>query len=127
MDSIKHSTRKLSYSENFFGRRRRIADINSNNRFTREAAERLAMNTPIQSTAADIIKVAMINIRKLLIEKNLKTKMLLQIHDELLFEVPVEEKDSVFGLLKDQMESVVELKVPLVVSGGFGPNWEEAK
>ena len=127
MDSIKHSTRKLGYSENFFGRRRRIADINSNNRFTREAAERLAINTPIQSTAADIIKVAMINIRKLLIEKNLKTKMLLQIHDELLFEVPVEEKDSVFGLLKDQMEGVVELKVPLVVSGGFGPNWDEAK
>jgi len=115
------------YSENLFGRKRMIFGLTQKNRFQREQAERLAINTPIQSTAADIIKVAMINIQNLLEEKKLKTKMLLQIHDELIFEVPPEEKEEVFLMVKNKMENVIKLKVPLTVNGGFGMNWEEAK
>jgi len=120
-------TREEKYSENYFGRKRLITDIGVKNRFGREAAERLAINTPIQSTAADIIKLAMINIQNELINKNYKTKMLLQIHDELVFEVPIEEKNEIFAMVKDKMENIVKLDVPLKVNGGFGKNWEEAK
>ena len=127
MKEVIRTTKEKGYSENFFGRKRRISDLDHHNRFKREAAERLAMNTPIQSTAADIIKVSMINIQRELDKKKSKSKMLLQIHDELLFEVASSERDGIFNMVKDKMENAVSLKVPLKVSGGFGKNWDEAK
>ncbi|MDH5720078.1 MAG: DNA polymerase I [Spirochaetia bacterium] len=127
MTSVIEETKEKGYSENYFGRKRRIAELENKNRFAREAAERLAVNNPIQSTAADIIKLAMINIQKEISEKKMKTKMLLQIHDELLFEIPEEEKEEAFEMIKNKMENVVKLKVPLKVNGGFGKNWEESK
>ncbi|MDH4261660.1 MAG: DNA polymerase I [Spirochaetia bacterium] len=125
-ETVEH-TREVLYSENLFGRKRTIEDIQSKNRFSREAAERLAINNPIQSTAADLIKVAMLKIQKLIEKENLKSKLLLQIHDELLLEVPEEEKGYTFNLVKNEMENVIQLKVPLKVSGGFGKNWGEVK
>ncbi len=119
--------RETGVSENFFGRKRLLPQIGSSNRFHREAAERLAINTPIQSTAADLIKLAMLEIQSELDKRKLKSRMLLQIHDELLFETPVEEKEEMYQLAKDKMENVVKFHVPLKVSGGFGVNWEEAK
>ena len=127
MQHIVETTREKGYSENLFGRKRAIHDLNHQNHFKREAAERLAMNTPIQSTAADIIKIAMINIQKELESQNAKSKMLLQIHDELLFEVELSEKNEMYKMIKDKMENSVQLNVPLKVSGGFGKNWDEAK
>jgi DNA polymerase-1 len=89
-------------------------------------AEREAVNTPIQGTAAEVIKTAMINIQESFKENNLKTKMLLQIHDELLFEVPEKEADKVAKIVKDCMEEAVKLNIPLKVSIGKGENWLEA-
>ena len=127
MNEMIEQTRKSGFTENFFGRRRNIVNINIKNRFQREAAERLAINTPIQSTAADIIKLAMIEIEHLLKKNNLKTRMLLQIHDELLFEVPQKEKEQVYDLVKQCMENVVSFDVPLKVSGNYGKNWDDSK
>ena len=127
MDKTVAAAQVMSYSTNFYGRKRKIDNINDKNRFLREAAERLAINNPIQSTAADLIKVAMLHIQKEFERKNMKTKMVLQIHDELLFEVPDDEKDSAFELIKYSMENAVKLDVPLKVTGGFGKNWQEAK
>ncbi len=127
MEQAKEKARRQGYAENLFGRRRALPDINAKNRFTREGAERLAINTPIQSTAADIIKVAMIRIQRQLEKLKLKSRMILQIHDELLFEVTAPEETQVYNMAKDIMENVIPLKVPLKVSGGFGANWDEAK
>ena len=127
MNHIIQQSREKGYVENLLGRKRMIHDLDHQNRFKREAAERLAMNTPIQSTAADIIKIAMIDIQKKIEIKGLKTKMILQIHDELLFEVPVHEKQEIFEIAQHTMENAVQLKVPLKVSGGFGKNWNETK
>ena len=90
-------------------------------------AERVAINSPIQGTAADIIKVAMINIDKSIIEKKLESKMILQVHDELIFEVPDDEVYQMKDLIKDKMENVVQLKVPLTVDVGVGQNWFDLK
>ncbi|RME92099.1 MAG: DNA polymerase I [Candidatus Hydrogenedentota bacterium] len=122
--SIEQAKEK-GYVENYFGRRRILPDIKTKNRFARQAAERLAMNTPLQSTAADIIKIAMIKIEKRLKKK--KSRMIMQIHDELVFEVAKNEKDEVYQMAKYEMEHVGNFKVPLLVDGGFGANWAEAK
>lgn len=119
--------REKGYAENFFGRRRQLVDINAKNKFVRQAAERLAMNTPIQSTAADLIKLVMIEVQKSLLEKKFKTKMILQIHDELLFEVPEDEQEDVYPLIKKTMENTVQFKVPLEASGTFATNWKQTK
>ncbi len=119
--------KEQGYSKNLLGRKRLINDLNHKNRFKREAAERLAINTPIQSTAADIVKIAMLNIQQELENKKLKTKMILQIHDELLFEVPISEKEEVFEIAKHKLENAFSLKVPLKINGRFGKNWDEAK
>src|SRR5690606_4786413 len=108
------------------GRKRHLKDINSNNFVVRGHAERNAVNAPIQGSAADIIKIAMINIDRKLDEENLETKMLLQVHDELLFESPIEEVPTATQLIKTQMESAFETRVPLVVEVGVGKNWLEA-
>ncbi|HNL11238.1 MAG TPA: DNA polymerase I, partial [Turneriella sp.] len=121
------SARKQGYAENLFGRRRPIGDLGHANRFVREAAERLAINTPVQSTAADLIKKAMITIEEKLRHSKMQSRMVLQIHDELLFEVAPGEEAGLERLAKDAMENVVKLRVPLRVDGAFGRNWNECK
>jgi DNA polymerase-1 len=114
------------YVTTIFRRKRPIPELRSRNKTTRQLGERLAMNTPIQGSAADIIKIAMINIHRRLRDEGLRTRMLLQVHDELLFEVPVEELDRAKRLIKEEMEGAVSLSVPLRVDIGTGRNWAEA-
>lgn len=118
---------KNGYVTTLLGRRRYLREVHDANYQVREFARRAAMNAPIQGTAADLIKIAMIKVDKALKEKNLKTKLILQIHDELLFKVPSEEKDVVFNLVKDIMEHALDLPTKLEVDGGFGHTWYDAK
>lgn len=118
--------REIGYVETILKRKRHLKDINSGNFVVKAHAERNAVNAPIQGSAADVIKLAMINIDKKLTELNLKTKMLLQVHDELLFEAPDDEIDVATSLIKSEMESAIETKVPMVVEVGVGENWLEA-
>jgi DNA polymerase-1 len=118
--------RQQGYVQTVFGRRRYLNDINSANSLVRSGAERNAVNAPIQGSAADIIKIAMINIHKKLTEENLQTKMLLQVHDELVFDVYLPELDHVKNLIKHEMEHACTLEVPLEVEMGTGTNWLEA-
>ena len=118
--------RKNGFVETILGRKRHLKDINSNNFVVRGHAERNAVNAPIQGSAADVIKIAMIDIDKALSEGGFKTKMLLQVHDELLFEVPEEEIEPIKALIKEKMESAMKTKVPLSVEVGVGNNWLEA-
>ncbi len=118
--------REKGYAETLLGRRRALPDINSRNAATRNAAERIAINMPIQGTAADIIKLAMVRLHETLTAQGLRTQMTLQIHDELLFDVPDEELDIVQPLIREAMEQVLDLPVPLEVSIGVGANWLEA-
>ncbi len=127
MEEIVTQAREKGYVTTLFGRKRPLPDINSPNRVAREFAERTAINTPIQGTAADIIKLAMIAIDRLIIQQKLKTRMLLQVHDELLFEVPPEEIEVIQQIVREKMENVVKLAVPLVVNLAVGKNWAEAK
>lgn len=121
-----HKARQLGYVETILGRKRHLKDINSNNFVVKGHAERNAVNAPIQGSAADIIKIAMINIQKKLEEENLETKMLLQVHDELVFESPENEVETASKLIKTEMESAFETQVPLLVEVGVGKNWLEA-
>mgnify|MGYP000880632959 CR=1 FL=1 len=118
--------RELGYVETLFNRKRHLKDINSANFVVKAHAERNAVNAPIQGSAADIIKIAMINIDKVFEKEKLKTKMLLQVHDELVFEAPIEEVEVATYLIKTEMESAVETQVPLLVEVGVGKNWLEA-
>ena len=118
-------TRKDGSVRTLFGRVRPIPDIESRNPNQRGFAERTAINTPLQGTAADLIKLAMIAIDRKLTERKLKTRMVLQVHDELLFEVPAEETQEIAELVRAEMEGVVKLDVPLVADLGFGPNWRD--
>jgi DNA polymerase-1 len=118
-------TRREGSVRTLFGRVRPIPDIESRNPNQRGFAERTAINTPLQGTAADLIKLAMIAIDRQLIERKLKTRMVLQVHDELLFEVPAEETGEVEALVRAEMEGVVELDVPLLADLAFGPNWRD--
>jgi len=118
--------RENGYVQTVLGRRRYLKDINSANAIVRGAAERNAVNAPIQGSAADIIKIAMINIFDKLNSNNLKTKMLLQVHDELVFDVPKEELENVRTLIKSEMENAFKLEVPLDVEIDLGDNWLEA-
>ena len=118
--------REIGYVETILGRKRHLKDINSNNFVVKGHAERNAVNAPIQGSAADIIKIAMIKIDEVFEKENIQTKMLLQVHDELLFEAPEEEVEKVTQLIKTEMESAIETKVPLLVEVGVGNNWLEA-
>ncbi|WP_084513119.1 DNA polymerase I [Nocardia mikamii] len=118
--------RKVGYTETLFGRRRYLPDLDSSNRQRREAAERMALNAPIQGTAADIIKVAMINTQAAIAEAGLRSRMLLQIHDELVFEVAAGEREALESLAREQMSSAIDLSVPLEVSVGVGRSWDSA-
>ncbi len=119
-------SRKVGYTSTLYGRRRYLPDLNSDNRQRREIAERAALNAPIQGTAADIIKVAMIDVQKALNEAGLRSRMLLQVHDELVLEVVEAEREQVEALVRDKMDSVIELSVPLEVSVGYGRSWDAA-
>ena len=127
LDSLKEEAEKTGYSLTLYGRKRYLPDIHSNNRTVKANAERMAINSPIQGTAADIIKSAMINIDNKIKAKDLKSKMLLQVHDELIFEVPEEELGIMKEIVRDGMENVVQLDVPFSVDMGIGVNWFDLK
>ena len=127
MENIKEYAKEKGYVETLFNRRRYIPEMNSNNFMVRQFGARVAMNTPIQGTAADIMKIAMIKLYNELNNRNLKSKILLQIHDELLLEVKEEEKEEVKELLKTSMENAMKLDVPLEVELSEANNWYEAK
>jgi DNA polymerase-1 len=127
LDATVEQVRASGVSRTLFGRLRPIPDINSTNPNARGFAERTAVNTPLQGTAADLIKLAMIEIDRALGEGGFRTAMLLQVHDELLFEAPPEEVDEVAKMVKREMESVHQLEVPLIVDVGVGANWRDAK
>jgi DNA polymerase-1 len=120
-------TRKTGSVRTLFGRVRPIPEMESRNPNQRGFAERTAINTPLQGTAADLIKLAMISLDRKLAERNLKTRMVLQVHDELLFEVPISETAEIEALVRAEMEGVVQLNVPLVVDLAIGPNWRDMK
>ena len=126
MDNIISKARKQEYVETYYKRRRYLPNINSRNAVIRSVAERNAINAPIQGTAADIIKIAMIEIQKELINQNMQSKMILQVHDELVFDMLNDEKDKLIPLVKGKMEQVIDLGLPLVVDIGEGENWLEA-
>lgn len=118
--------REKGYTETILGRRRYLPDLNHENRGRREMAERMALNAPIQGSAADIIKVAMLNVEKAMRSENLSSRLLLQVHDELIFEVAKGEHEVMEALVRKQMGSAFELKAPLDVNIGFGKSWDLA-
>ncbi len=126
MDATIAFAEKKGYVETLSGRKRQIPEIKSNNRFRREGAQRTAINTPVQGTSADIIKLAMIQIHADMRKKKLESKMILQVHDELLFDCLPAEKEEVLAIAKTRMEKAMKLKVPLRVDYRFGSNWDEA-
>ena len=118
--------REKGYTETILGRRRYLPDLNHENRGRREMAERMALNAPIQGSAADIIKVAMLNVEKAMRSENLSSRLLLQVHDELIFEIAKGEHEAMEALVRKQMGSAFELKAPLDVNIGFGKSWDLA-
>jgi DNA polymerase I len=126
LHEVVDQARKDGYTSTVLGRRRYLPELDSSNRQVREAAERAALNAPIQGSAADIIKVAMIQVDKALKDAGLKSRMLLQVHDELLFEVAPGERDELEGLVRDKMGGAYPLDVPLEVSVGYGRSWDAA-
>ncbi len=126
MESSVEKARATGYAETMLGRKRYLKDINARNNVVKSAAERNAINAPIQGSAADIIKIAMITVHKELQAQNLKSKMLLQVHDELVFDTPIDEVEKLKSLVQKAMENAVTTKVPLLVDFGQGKNWLEA-
>jgi len=126
LHSIVDQARKDGYTQTILGRRRYLPDLNSDNRQHREMAERMALNAPIQGSAADIIKVAMLGVHNALKESGLQSRTLLQVHDELVLEVADGERDAVEALVREQMGNAYRLQVPLEVSVGFGHSWDDA-
>lgn len=127
IDRTVAEAREKGYVKTLLGRKRRIPELSAKNKNVQAAGERIAMNTPIQGTAADIMKKAMIDVWKALKEGDYGTRMIMQVHDELIFEVPEEEIEKVKKLIKEKMEGAYKLKVPLIVDLAYGKNWTEAK
>jgi DNA polymerase-1 len=127
IDRTIDEVRQAGVAKTLLGRRRPIPDMLSRNPSARNFAERTAVNTPLQGTAADLIKLAMIRVSQLFEKNKMRSRMLLQVHDELVFETPPEEKEELEKLVKDAMENVYPLSVPLLVEVGSGPNWRDAK
>ena len=123
-DEVVEQARRDGYTSTLFGRRRYLPELNSDNRVARENAERAALNAPIQGTAADIIKVAMVRVDRAL--AGYQSRVLLQVHDELVVEVAAGELDEVRGIVEREMDRAISLLVPLEVSAGTGTNWNEA-
>jgi DNA polymerase-1 len=126
MESKKEEARQKQYVTTLLGRRCAVPEINSQNGSIRSYAERNAINYPIQGSAADIIKVAMVAIHRRLAKEGLGARMVIQVHDELVFDVPEKEVDSVTALVREEMEGALSLSVPLRVEIGVGKNWREA-
>ncbi|HHT21945.1 MAG TPA: DNA polymerase I [Bacteroidales bacterium] len=126
MDEAIQKAKELGYVETIYGRKRFLPDINSQNAIVRGFAERNAINAPIQGSAADIIKLAMVQIQQELNAKNLRAKMTMQVHDELNFSVPKDELETVKALVVEKMENVIKMRVPLIAECGVGKNWLEA-
>ena len=127
MEDIVEKAKQDGYVTTLLNRKRYVEELSSPTYMIREFGKRVAMNTPIQGTAADIIKIAMIKVYKMLKEKQLKTKMIMQVHDELIFEVPKEELEVVIPLISKEMETALELEVDLKVEYGYGSNWFNTK
>lgn len=127
MTNIKQTAREQGYVTTLFGRRRAVPDIDSKTFNVRSAAERIAMNTPIQGTAADIIKIAMVRVRDRLKREGLESRLILQVHDELILEAPLREKDAAAKILTEEMENAFKMDAPLVAEANCGASWYEAK
>jgi DNA polymerase-1 len=126
LGGIVDEARRSGYTETIWGRRRYLPDLTSDNRQRREMAERMALNAPIQGSAADLIKVAMLNVQAAIEEAGLASRMLLQVHDELVFEIAEGEREAMESLVREQMAAAADLTVPLDVSVGTGATWHEA-
>ena len=126
MEKTKDAARETGYIETLFGRRLYLRDINANNAIRRQASERIAINAPVQGSAADIMKIAMINTHRSLKKSGLKAKLTLQVHDELIVDTPKNETDKVTKLLTKSMQEAANLDVPLEVDIGMGNNWDQA-
>ncbi|MFI9464409.1 DNA polymerase I [Streptomyces xiamenensis] len=126
LQRVVDEARATGYTETVLGRRRYLPDLTSSNRQRREMAERMALNAPIQGTAADIVKIAMLRVDEALTERGLTSRMLLQVHDEIVLEVAPGEREAVEALVREQMPNAVSLRAPLDVSVGWGPTWEAA-
>jgi DNA polymerase-1 len=127
MRATVREAKERGYTTTIFGRRRQITELSSDNFRIRQMGERMAQNAPVQGSAADIFKLAMIDVDRALDAGGHATRMLLTVHDELVFEVPHTERVDVEPLVRETMEAVTELRVPLVVDLGYGPTWAEAK
>jgi DNA polymerase-1 len=126
LKSVVVEARDRGYTETILGRRRYLPDLNSENRQQREMAERMALNAPIQGSAADIMKVAMLNVARRVNAEGLKSRLLLQVHDELIFEIAKGEADQLSALVKEEMGNAVALSLPLDVNIGIGKSWDLA-
>lgn len=126
MEEIVEFCKQNGYVETLLGRRRYLPDIHSSHKMVSEGAKRVAINSPIQGTSADMIKLAMIRIHEKIKKESFRSKLLLQVHDELVFEVDPKEKTEFYQMAKEEMESAMKLKVPIVAQGKFGGNWDEA-
>ena len=127
MDRTVEFARENGYVETLLGRRRKLRDINSRNGMARSGAERIAINTPIQGTAADMIKLAMIHIHEEMSKNKMQSKMILQVHDELVFDIYKPELNAMQKIIEEKMKNAIpSLKVPIVVGMGTGSNWLEA-
>ena len=127
MEDIKQSAREQGYVTTLFGRRRALPELQSRNFNTRSFGERVAMNAPIQGTAADIIKIAMVRVHDRLLREGLQSRLILQVHDELILEAPKEERQAAMRLLKEEMEAAFPMDAPLVADAKAGQSWYETK
>ena len=127
MEGEKKKAREMGYVETLFGRRRYLPDIHAKNFNRRSFAERTAINTPIQGTAADIIKIAMVRVRDRLRREGLESRLILQVHDELILEAPRSEQEEAMRLLKEEMEAAFQMDAPLVAEAKAGRSWYETK
>ncbi len=126
LDEMVQYAKEKGYAETIYGRRRPVPELSSSSHMQKSFGERVAMNSPIQGTAADIIKIAMVNVAKRLEQEKLKSRIVLQIHDELLVETYIEEKEKVKQVLLEEMPGAADLSVPLLVEVEEGRNWFEA-
>ena len=127
LDNVKAEAKQDGYVTTLFGRRRKIAELASSNKNLQHFGERVAMNSPIQGTAADIIKIAMIKVTEALEKENIDARLILQVHDELILEAHKDFANRAYEILKESMENAIKLSVPLDVEAHIGNNWLEAK
>ena len=127
LDRIVEDAKRTGYSETIFGRKRQVPELRQPDKVAQQAGRRIALNTPIQGTAADLMKKAMIDVWREIRKRKLGARMILQVHDELVFEVPEKERPAVERLVREKMEKVCAFKVPLHVTIGCGPSWADVK